>query len=117
MLPTNFENLARQLPEYSSVVERIGAWAHAHSDWAFLDPRILSRDLRDIDAFQLALTLRGMVRAGSYRQVYKVVTPDGVLAEGEYESPIQIPQRITDGFNQEFTLDQGDIVPVFKPVA
>jgi hypothetical protein len=89
----------------------------SHPGWQFLDPRILSRDLRDIDPVHLTLTLRSFVRTGSYRQVYKVVTPDGVLAEGEYDTPLQIPSRVVDGFNHQFSVDEGDIIPVFKPIA
>jgi hypothetical protein len=116
MLPNNFENLASKIPEYRSVVLRIGDWAHAHADWSFLDPRILSRDMRDVDPLRLVLALRELVHTGSYRQVYKVVTPDGVFAENEYETPLDVPPEPVDGFNRPFRIEDGDIVPVFTPV-
>lgn len=116
MLPNNFEALASKLPEFRSDILRIGEWASLHGDWRVLDPRILSRDLRDIDPLRLSLALHGLVSVGSYRQIYMVVTPEGVLAEGEYNTPLDIPGRVRDGFNHTFKVEDGDIVPVFKPV-
>lgn len=116
MLPNNFEALANKLPEYRSVVLRIGDWARHHSDWNFLDPRVLSRDMRDVDPLRLVLALHELVQAGSYKQVYKVVTPDGVFAENEYETPLDVPSAPRDGFNRPFRIEDGDIVPVFTPV-
>lgn len=115
MLPNNFENLANQIPEYRSVVLRIGDWAYSHRDWNFLDPRTLSKDLKDIDPVRLVLALNRLVQTGSYRQVYKVVAPDGTFAENQYASPLDVPKEPRDGFNQPFRIEDGDIVPVFTP--
>ena len=116
MSPINFEILASRIPEYRSVVLKIGDWVDHHSDWEFIDPRILTQDMRDVDPLRLVLALRELVLAGSYRQVYKVVTPEGVFAENEYETPLDVPRHPTDGFNIPFRIEDGDIVPVFAPV-
>lgn len=116
MLPNNFDILASQIPEYSSAILEIGAWARKHADWPFLDPRVLSRDLRNMDPVRLALALRELVHVGFYKQVYKVVTPDGTFAENEYNSPLDVPSLPRDGFNRPFRIEDGDIVPVFMPV-
>jgi|ERR1017187_7615383 hypothetical protein len=116
MLPNNFNTLASQIPEYRAAILRIGEWARNHSDWPFLDPRTLSRDLRDIDPVRLALTLHELVQVGSYRQVYKVLAPDGTFVEDEYASPLDVPPHPRDGFNHPFRIEDGDIVPVFTPV-
>ena len=116
MLQTNFENLANRLPQHRSIVLKIGDWVHAHGDYAFLDPRTLSRDLNDVDPMRLFLALRGFVEAGEYRQVYKVLTPEGVFAENVYETPLDVPSHPRDGFNRTFSIEDGDIVPVFTPL-
>lgn len=116
MLPNNFESLANQLPEHRLEVLKIGDWARRHTDWSFLDPRILSRDIRDVDPFRIVLALYRLVDAGMYRQVYKVVTPEGVFAENEYDTPLDVPNLPLDGFNHPFRIEDGDIVPVFTPV-
>jgi hypothetical protein len=115
MLPTDFETLANQIPEYRSVVLKIGDWVHDHADWPFLDPRVLSKDLKDVDPFRLVLALHELVQRGEYRQVYKVVTPEGVFAENVYETPLDVPREPLDGFNRPFRIEDGDIVPVFTP--
>ncbi len=116
MLPNNFDTLASQIPEYRAAILRIGDWAKQHSDWPFLDPIVLSHDIHDVDPLRLALALRALVRIGSYRQVYKIKTPEGVFAEMEYENPLDIPMIPRDGYNRPFRIEDGDIVPVFTPV-
>lgn len=116
MLPTSFETLADSEPELSHALHRLGEWVRQHPDWPFLDPRILSKDIRDVDPFELSLTLNELVSIGVFARVYKVVDPTGTFTEDEWEEIRRIPPRIRDGFNQSFSTDDGDIVPVFRPI-
>jgi hypothetical protein len=117
MLPTNFDFLASENPELSPAVLRLGEWARKHNDWNLIDPRAVSREIRDVDPFLLAFVLRQLVERGLFEQVYMVATPSGVLAEGEYRDPNNIPERLANGFEEYFDRDDGLIVSVLKPVA
>jgi hypothetical protein len=115
MLPTNFDTLASENSDLRPVLGRLKEWVERHQTWSVLDPRILARDLRDVDPFQLSLVLLELVRAGLYRRVYMVETPSGVLAEGEYDDPRKIPDRVADNFCNYFDPMETEIVPVLKP--
>jgi len=115
MLPTNFDTLANENSALRPVVVKLKDWVERHADWSVLDPRVLARDLRDVDPYLLSLLLVGLVKIGLYRRVYMVETPSGVLADGEYDDPRKIPDRVRDrGFNY-FDPTETDIVPVYKP--
>jgi hypothetical protein len=116
MLPTNFDTLASDNSDLLPVLARLKEWVERHADWSVLDPRILSKDLRDIDPFLLAVVLRGLVRIGLYRRVYMVETPSGVLADGEYDDPRKIPDRVPDRAYHYFNPSETDVIPVYKPV-
>ena len=114
MLPTNFGTLADDNSDLRPVLGRIREWVEKHSDWSVLDPRILARDLRDVDPFLLSVALLELVRIGLYRRVYMVDTPSGVLADGEYDDPRKIPDRVPDRSFRYFNPMDTEIVPVFK---
>jgi hypothetical protein len=115
MLPTNFDTLANENSALRPVVQKVKEWVKGHADKSLLDPRVLARDLRDVDPYLLSLLLVGLVRIGLYRRVYMVETPSGVLAEGEYDDPLKIPRSVSDNFYQPFDPMETDIVPVYKP--
>jgi len=115
MLPTNFDTLANENSALRPVVQKVKEWVKGHADKSLLDPRILARDLRDVDPYLLTLLLVGLVRIGLYRRVYMVETPSGVLADGEYDDPLKIPDRVPDNFYNYFDPMETDIVPVYKP--
>lgn len=96
-------------------VERLKEWVKGHADRSLLDPRVLARDLRDVDPYLLSRLLVGLVRIGLYRRVYMVQTPSGVLADREYENPLKIPERVPDNFYNSFDPMDTEIVPVYKP--
>lgn len=112
MLPSNFDSLATERPDLAGTFHRITAWVRTHPDWNLIDPRELGRQLRDEDPIALTVALRMLVLSGLFRQVYVVVTPSGVLAEGEYEDPRQIPTVARDRFDQPFDTSEADIIPV-----
>ena len=115
MLLTNFGTLADENSELRHTVLRLQDWARLHSDWSVLDPRVVSRDLRDVDPFLLSAVFLELVRKGLYKCVYMVETPSGVLADGEYDDPRSIPDLVPDGFYNYFPTAEAEIVPVFKP--
>jgi hypothetical protein len=115
MLPTNFDILVNENSEFRPVLGKLKEWVEGHSDWSVLDPRILAHDLRDVDPFLLTAVLFELVKVGLYRRVYMVETPSGVLAEGEYDDPRKIPDRVRDRTYRYFDPLETEIVPVYKP--
>ena len=117
MLPNNFDSLANDRPELRPAILRVADWARTHPDWNVLDPRILAKDLPDLDPLLLSLALRELVRNGFYRRVFMVVAPSGALTEGEYDDPRSVPERVRDNWDNYFDRDNADIIPVLKPAA
>ena len=116
MLPTNFDFLASEIPELRPAAVRLGEFARRHVDWNLIDPRAVTREIHDVDPFMLMYALRELVRSGLFHQVYMVATPSGVLAEGEYDDPNDIPIRLMTPFDEIFNREDGEIVSVLKPV-
>ncbi len=116
MLPSNFDTLAAERPDLGPTLIRVSEWVHSHPDWNVIDPRELARQLRDVDSYALALALRYLVQKGVLRQVYMVVTPSGVLADGEYTDLRSVPERVRDRFNNPFETAEADIVPILTGV-
>jgi hypothetical protein len=114
---TNFENLAKQYPEYKSILRQLDSWIKEHPSVNTLDPKVLARELHGIDRLLLAKALTMLVNAGQLKRVYKVMTPSGVLADGEFQDPAQIPEKIADRFANYFDTSESDVIPVFKKVA
>ncbi len=54
------------------------------------------------------------LQTGVLQRTYAVLTPDGVLAEGEYADPQDIPDTLPDRFEHYFRTAEADIVPVFR---
>jgi hypothetical protein len=117
MSPSSFDTLADENPELRHAFARVRDWAQQHPASPILDPRVLHRDLRDVDAVALSFTLHLLVRDGLFERVYMAVTPSGVLADGEYSNPNEVPEWVPDRFNNYFEITDGDIVPVLKPAA
>jgi hypothetical protein len=116
MLPTNFDILASENSDLRPVLVKLKTWVEKHSNSKILDPRIVARDLRDVDPYLLSRVLVGLVNMGLYRRVYMVQTPSGSLADGEYDDPRKVPERVADNFMHYFDPTETDIVPIYKPV-
>ena len=113
MLPSNYDSLAAKHPELRSVLRRVAEWVRAHVDWDLIDPRILSKDLRDVDPVKLATALEALIDEGTLQQAYMVVTPDtGVLAEGQYQHLDEIPKRVYDRSRRSVDTAEAEIVAV-----
>jgi hypothetical protein len=115
MLPTNFDSLIADRPDLGPVLEDVALWIKDHPDWDIIDPREVSRSLTHGDAWALTMALRLLCDRGLFRQVYMVVTPSGVLADGKYDDPHRIPPRLPDRWNQPFETAEADIVAVLEP--
>jgi hypothetical protein len=115
MLPTNFDTLVAERPDLGPVLKDVVSWIKSHPDWDIIDTRDLSRSLAHADAWTLATALQLLCDKGPFRQVYMVVTPSGVLADGKYDDPRRIPTRVSDRWNQPFETAEADIVAVLEP--
>jgi hypothetical protein len=117
MSQISFDDLIKQHPEYRRALKKLDEWLRGYPRSALIDPKSLARDLHGVNTADLAGALSLLVRVGILQRVYKVLTPSGVLAEGEFEDPTRIPQRIADRFNNYFDTAEADVVPIFKKVA
>ena len=112
MLPTNFATIVAERPDLAPILDEVAVSIRNHPQWEFLDPRELSRSLVGVDTWMLVSTLGLLVAKGLFRQVYKVVTPSGVLADGTFDDPRKIPPRLPDRWNQYFETAEADVVAV-----
>jgi hypothetical protein len=113
----NSELLERENPDYSRALRSVTDWIQMHPTALVIDPKVLARELGDIDTGALGMALVLMVHAGLLRRVFKVLTPSGVMADGEYENIQEIPPTLPDRFERYFDTAESDVVPVFKRVA
>jgi hypothetical protein len=112
MPQSKLEQLAN-LPEYKAILNRLERWLGTQHHLT-IDPRTLAREWPDVRTEQLAVALQLLVQSGVLRQVFKVLTPNGVLVDAEFDDPRAIPDRVSDRFNHYFDTAEADIVPVFK---
>jgi hypothetical protein len=77
----------------------------------------VARDLREVKTTDLAMAFTLLLKAGLLKRVYKVLTPAGVFADAEFDSPSVIPEKLPDRFEQYFDTSEAEIVPVFRLVA
>jgi hypothetical protein len=111
---TSFDQLAKR-PEYRKLLRRLEEWVQGHQRQT-IDPRVLARAWPEVRGEQLAIALQLLVKAGTLRQVYKVLTPNGVLVDEEFDDPRQIPSTLPDRSNRFFDTSEADVLPVFKAV-
>lgn len=117
MSPINFEDLAKKHPEHRDALRELEEWMRRHEGVRVINPKTLAKEVRDVDPTALALALTLLVAVGILRRVYKVTTPSGVLADGEFDDPTQIPPRLPDRFEHYFDTAESDVVPIFRMVA
>jgi hypothetical protein len=113
MLPSNYDSIVAERPQLGTALQRIATWVRSHADWEMIDPRVLSRDLRDIEPAKLSAALDALVDAGLLRQVFMVaLPPTGTLAYREYDDLDEIPDRVFNRSEQLVDTADGDIVAV-----
>jgi len=117
MSPINLEPLANQHPDYARALRALQTWIDAHEQERIINPMKVAKDVRDVSTADLAIALTLLLRAGLARRVYKVLTPAGVLADGEFDDPTVIPEKLPDRFEHYFDTSDAEIVPVFRLVA
>ena len=113
MSPNDFDSIADEHPQLRATFAGINRWSQRHG--GDVDPRVLRRDLPDVDPAALALSLHLLVQNGLFRRVYKVVTPSGVLTDADYDDPRDVPEWVPDRFNNYFEITAGDVIPVLRP--
>jgi hypothetical protein len=113
----NLEALAKQHPDYARALRALQSWIDAHEQERVINPMKVAKDLRDVDTADLAMAFTLLLKAGLLKRVYKVLTPAGVLADGEFENPTAIPEKLPDRFERYFDTSDAEIVPVFRLVA
>jgi hypothetical protein len=114
MSQINFDALASEHPEFKRAWRELEAWMNRHREARVINPRDVAREARDIEPVTLATALTLLVSVGLLRRVYKVTTPSGVLADGEFDDPTKIPPKLPDRFQHYFDTAESDIVPVFR---
>jgi len=113
----NFASLASKFPQYKKGLKGIENWLNRHPEARVIDPMVISREMKSIGIDELAQSLTLLEKVGELTRVYKVLTPSGVLADGEFDDPRSIPERLPDRFDQYFDTRESNIVPVFRLVA
>jgi hypothetical protein len=117
MSQINFEALAKQHPEYKRALRKLDSWLTGHPALRVINPKLLAKEISGVDKAELAAALMLLEQAGHLKRVYKVLTPSGVLAEGEFQDPAEIPKRLPDRFENYFDTAEADVLPIFKMVA
>jgi hypothetical protein len=116
MSQINFEALARQHPEYERALRKLDSWMRRQADLHVINPKSLAKEITGVDEAELAGALTLLQQAGHLRRVYKVLTPSGVITDGEFEDPTKIPERLPDRFENYFDTAEADILPIFRMV-
>jgi hypothetical protein len=110
----NFDTLAVQRPDLGRVWLRLSDWFGKHPRLSFVDLRRLARELPDVSTLELAQATQDLVQRGLLQPVYRVMTPDGVLLDRDFPSPVDVPARMPNRFHtQTFDTSEGDIVAGF----
>ena len=117
MSPINLEPLAKQHPDYARALRSLQIWIESHQQERVINPKRVAKDISDVGIADLAFALTLLLRAGLARRVYKVVTPAGVLADGEFDDPTVVPEKLPDRFEHYFDTSDAEIVPMFRLVA
>jgi hypothetical protein len=79
----------------------------------FFDIHGLADECHDASPEELAAALHFLVERGVLRRVYRVVDPYGVVMS-EVNSLQEVPDRITDSFDNYFETNAGNVVPGFR---
>lgn len=116
MSQPNFEALVSEHPESKRVLRKLESLLKKHRPGSVITPKELARNVH-VESKVLADALDLLIQAGLLRQVYKVTTPSGILADAEFDDPREIPERLPDPWEHYFDTSESDVVSVFKRVA
>jgi hypothetical protein len=117
MSRSNFDALISEHPENKRALRKLADWMRAHGDVRVINPTNLAREIRGVSPVELATALTLLVNVGLLHRVYKVLTPDGVFADEEFDDPTKIPEQLPDRWEHYFDTAESDVVPIFKKVA
>lgn len=115
MSPTDFSKLMNKRPQLSDALGKIRGWLEMHSGEPFLDPRRLTRELPGVSPVTITAALTALAIEGALRPAFKVIGPNHVLADGEFESIDAVlksgPIRDTD--EDTFNPRDAEVLQVF----
>jgi hypothetical protein len=117
MSRVNFDALVSEHPESARGLRILEKWMRKHMNERVLNPQTLAREIKAVDAVELATALTLLTKEGILRRVYKVTTPSGVLSDAEFEDPREIPNQLPDRFERYFDTAESDVIPIFQRVA
>lgn len=83
MSPVNFDNLISEHRQNEQTLRLLEAWLNKHPKKVIYLDELVGEVPSDSIALADALTL--LVKSGVLIRVYKVITPDGVFADGEFD--------------------------------
>ncbi len=91
--PINIEKLSKEYPQFSLIFERINLWLAKNPKLDFIDPRILSVDLSDIEAIDLCMAFHLMMKSTDYYvSKFCGVGLCGNIMGGFFDDPNLIPE-------------------------
>ncbi len=114
MLPTNFADLSQRFPPLRPALEALEAWIKANPGIAFIDLRLVTGEMRDIDPAELAVALVVLESQGLLREKFGLIAPTNhVLADDFFDSRDDIPPTAYDTTDRSFDTDDAEIVSVY----
>src|SRR5687768_15662946 len=116
MSPLNFASLMSERPELNDAWRFLEAWIAEHGNVHVVPITRLAKAAKKVNLSPLVLTkaLGVLLDHGLIREVYQVADYDGVLIEGDYESPDEVPPRVEGRLSQFVETSETDIVPVYR---
>lgn len=113
MSPISLDAFAKQYPDLRDTFTRLSGWLRNHPGEVIV-PKKVAREVRGVDPVSLANALVVLTTNGLLHRFYRVITPSGVEADGEFEDLADIPPKLPDRFEHYFDTAEADIVPVFR---
>lgn len=112
-IPAAIESLLIDWPDLEYPLSTLAQFARRNPSWQLIDLRMVPWML--CPAYSAAQAVLLLVSLRILKVTYMVVTPSGVLADGEWDSPADVPETVCDRFMQPFATETR-IVPVLKAV-
>ena len=99
---------------FARVLRAVGGWLDSHSSTPLFDPQQMSQELPQFSAAELSQAIACLGEDGYFRPVFAVRTPSGVIADGVFQDADQVPKKLRDRFDHEFSTAGSEIVPMFE---
>ncbi len=111
----SFDIIASERPELLDAWNCLADWLAKHPDVQFLDLRRIARSCQSVPPMTLADAMRYLVEQGQLFRVYRVETPDGHLLDEEFNSLLEVPDRLPDRFAKHWVdTSNAEVVSGFR---